>query len=452
MTTERRRREPGARVIQLDQRSAAPTANLILEATVLGALLAENGIWPEISFLSGEDFAEPAHQVIFEACAELLGAGRAATPGILSQRLGADLQAYGGSGFLADLVAYGQTAVPAIGEAARQLRAATLWRRLQAVGARLQEDIRRGGDAPEEVASAAIRALEEALLGAKPTARSKREVARAAYEMAARDEPRAETGIEGLDLVTQGGLVARRLYAIGAEFGRGKTILLGSISHNLNTDGVRHLFLSMETPPEDIEIRNIARGIGQNATLLNDPTHPQAKILRRNAERYLQKLQDHTWYEFLPGATMDDINRVILHAVHRHKVQGVIIDYWQLIRGREKGVSEEAHLRDCANRLAALARRLGIWILMACQTDAFGKPLISSGILQAASLFIRLQRDPNDQQGFFTTEKSNYGPLADGGTPENPGIIFDLQGPYFRSPGPEDHAMMGRLDTEDRRN
>ena len=447
--TADRRRDPGSRVVQLGQRAAAPTANVTLEATVLGALLAENGIWPEISFLSGEDFAEPIHQMVFETCAELLGAGCAATPGILSQRLGADLQAYGGSGFLADLVAYGQTAVPAIGEAARQLRAATLWRRLQTVGARLQEDIRRGGDAPEEVASAAIRALEEALLGAKPTARSKREVARAAYEMAVRDEPRAETGIEGLDLVTQGGLVARRLYAIGAEFGRGKTILLGSISHNLNADGVRHLFLSMETPPEDIEIRNIARGIGQNATLLNDPTHPQKKILRRNAERYLQKLQDYTWYEFLPSATMDDINRAILHAVHRYKVQGVIIDYWQLIRGREKGVSEESHLRDCANRLAALARRLGIWILMACQTDAFGKPLVSTGILQAASLFIRLQRDPNDQQGFFTTEKSNYGPIADGGTPENPGMIFDLRGPYFRSPGPEDHAMMGRLNTED---
>ena len=451
MSADRRRREPGARVVQLDQRGAAPTASPILEATVLGALIAENGIWPEVSFLTGSDFSEPAHQLIFETCAELLAAGRAATVGILSQRLGADLQAYGGSAFLADLVAYGQTAVPAISEAARQLRAATLWRRLQAIGARLQEDIRRGGDTPEDVASTTIRALEEALLGAQPTARTKREVARAAYEMAIRDEPRAQTGIEGLDLVTQGGLFARRLYAIGAEFGRGKTILLGSISHNLNADEVRHLFISMETPPEDIEIRNIARGIGQNAALLNDPTHPQIKTLRRNAERYLQKIKDYTWYEFMPGATMDDINRAILHAVHRHKVQGVIIDYWQLIRGREKGVSEEAHLRDCANRLAALARRLGIWILMACQTDQYGKPLVSPGILQAASLFIRLQRDPNDQHGFFTTEKSNYGPLADGGTPDNPGMIFDLQGPFFRSPGPEDYAMLGRLDAENHR-
>jgi replicative DNA helicase len=446
-----RRRDPGARVVHLDQRSAAPTANLTLEATVLGALLAENGIWPEVSFLTGEDFSEPVHQMVFETCAELLGSGRAATTGILAQRLGADLQAYGGTAFLSDLVAYGQTAVPAVGEAARQLRAATLWRRLQAVGARLQEDIRQGGDAPENVASAAIRALEEALLGARPTARTKREVARTAYDLAVRDEPRAQTGIEGLDLVTHGGLVARRLYAIGAEYGRGKTILLGSISHNLNADGVRHLFISMETPPEDIELRNIARGIGQNAMLLNDPTHPQSRTLRRNAERYLQKIQDHTWYEFMPGATMDDINRAVLRAVHRHKVRGVIIDYWQLIRGREKGVSEEAHLRDCANRIAAAARRLGIWILMACQTDAYGKPLVSSGILQAASLFIRLQRDPNDQQGFFTTEKSNYGPLADGGTPENPGLIFDLRGPYFRSPGPEDHALLGRLDAEDSR-
>jgi KaiC/GvpD/RAD55 family RecA-like ATPase len=247
----------------------------------------------------------------------------------------------------------------------------------------------------------------------------------------------------GVSNEMNGGLIPTRMYGVGAETGIGKTVLLGSISENLNTQGRRHLHISLETPSEDIEIRNVARRMNVNAAQIYDSDQPEHQHVVNNADAYIAQVPDNTFFEWAPGATYDDIRRYIVHAIHKHGIEGVIIDYWQLIRGRERGQSEEGHMRDVANRLAALARRENIWILIAVQVDESGRVKISDSIKLACALYVRLMRAPNDTTAYFHTEKSNYTRLTDTGSASTPGMIFHHHGPHFGTPSPEDMTQIG---------
>ena len=254
--------------------------------------------------------------------------------------------------------------------------------------------------------------------------------------MKAAQEPRelTTTGINSLDYLMQGGLQSRRLYGVGGLYGRGKTILLGSISDNINMQGVSHLFLSLETPPEDIEIRICAKHLNLNASSILDPGDPDHAHFLQSTEDYIDALPDNGIYEFAPGATIDEIHRKILAAKSRNGIKGVIIDYWQLIRGRDRSQSEESHLRDVADRLAAICRQEDIWILLTGQVDERGQLKVSQALLQSAALYVRLVREENERVAYFVTEKSNYTRYGDTGSESVPGMIFDDQvGPHFRN-------------------
>jgi replicative DNA helicase len=254
------------------------------------------------------------------------------------------------------------------------------------------------------------------------------------------------TGITTLDYLMQGGLQQTRMYGIGGVFGRGKTVLLGSISDNLNLSGIPHLFLSLETPPEDIEARHAARHMNINASCLMDSTDTEYDRFVSKAQEYQDRVPDKVRYDYAPGATIGDIHRKILAAKARHGCRGVIIDYWQLITGRERGQNQDQHLANVANRLAAIARQEGIWIVIAAQVDERGRLIDSNSLLRAASLFVRIERDVNGPDLHFTTEKSNYTPYADTGSESVPGMIFDQEvGPYFRN---TEEADIGDLNRE----
>src|SRR5215469_3654004 len=46
------------------------------ERALLGALLLENQLWPQVSYLSGDDFSLQGNKIIFRAVADLLNAGQ----------------------------------------------------------------------------------------------------------------------------------------------------------------------------------------------------------------------------------------------------------------------------------------------------------------------------------------------------------------------------------------
>ena len=417
-----------------------------VETQLVGAVLANDSLYARASFLDDDAFSDETNALIWRLIDRAKMAHQKVTPAKIAMDHPNGIEPIGGLEYLNRLAAHGEGIVTAFGEAVDRLHEELQWKRISALSSRLAAVCSSRDKTPDQVLSGLSDIVAKHLSGGHANLQTKRQVAQSAIDRARERRETVTTGIDSLDLLMQGGLQSQRLYGMGGLYGRGKTILLGSISENLNLQSVPHLFFSLETPPEDIEIRSCARHLNLNARSIFDAGDRDHQTFLETAETYLDRIPDYTVYEFSPGATIDEIHRKILAAKSRRGIKGFIIDYWQLIRGRERGQSEEAHLRDCADRLAAICRQEDLWGIITAQIDERGRLKISESLLQSASLFIRLVREEDESAAYFVTDKSNYTPYADTGSESVPGMIFDQEvGPYFRN---TEEADIGDLNRE----
>lgn len=419
----------------------------LLEAKVLGAILQTPSLYNQATHLSVDAFADNAHSTIFECMNASVDQGHSISPSSIGLNFQTRINAIGGMPLLDQISSQGADIIPTFGTAVEKLRELHQWRRIADMSARLASAVDSKERSPDEILSGVTKLTRQLLTSGRDTSRTKRQVASAAIARARETKETVTTGIDTLDYLMQGGLQSRRLYGIGGLYGRGKTIMLGSISDKLNLQQQPHLFISMETEPEDIEIRSCAAHINQNASVLFDQDDPDNESAIARAEKVIPAVPDNTYYEFAPGATINEIHRMILRAKTRYGIKGFMIDYWQLIRGREKGVAEPQHLAECADRLAAICRQEDLWGIMTAQIDDRGNLVTSRALLQSAALYVRLVRDEDAQAAYFVTEKSNYTRYADTGNESVPGMIFDMaSGPHFRNT--EDLDMPGLAEEQ----
>jgi len=423
--------------------SGASTA--FVEMQVVGAVLANPHLYPRASFIESDSFSDASLRVIWKLIHASAASGRNISPAILALNHPSEIEPIGGASFLSRLAQQGEAIIPAFNDALDRLHDEQQWCRIARLSSRLQAAIEAREKPPSQVLSGLAEIAARYLAGGPDATRSKREVARAAIDEARRRRKIVTTGITNLDFLMQGGLQSKRLYGIGGLYGRGKTVLLGSISENLNLQSECHLFLSMETPPEDIEIRNCARHLNLNAASIHDQGDADHKVFLDAADAYAEAVPDNVKYDYVPLATMDEIHRKILASKSRHGIRGFILDYWQLIHGRERGQSLDDHLRSCADRLAAVCRQEDLWGVVTAQVDERGALKYSDALYRSASLYVRLVRDEDDSKAFFVTEKSNYTRYADTGNESVCGMLFDQQvGPHFRDTDDTDIAEMNR--------
>jgi len=419
----------------------------LLEAQILGAIFQEPALFGQISHISKDAFADSTHALIYDCINSCIDRGLSISPASVALNHQREISSVGGMAMLDQISSQGASLIPDFPKAVERLWDLQQWRKIAEISTRLATAVETKEASPDDILSGITRLTQKLMTNGKDTSRTKKEVALAALDRAREIKEITTVGIDTLDYLMQGGLQSNRLYGIGGLYGRGKTILLGSISENLNKQKVPHLFITMETEPEDIEIRACSARINQNASILFDQDDPDHGSALAQAERAINAYGDYTHYEFAPGASMNEIHRMILRAKTRHGIKGFILDYWQLIRGREKGVSEDQHFADCADRLAAICRKEGIWGVMTAQVDERGDLVRSKGLLRAAALYVRLVRDEDAQGAFFVTEKSNYTRYADTGHESVPGMIFDMAaGPRFRNT--EDLDLPGLTEEE----
>jgi replicative DNA helicase len=226
-----------------------------------------------------------------------------------------------------------------------------------------------------------------------------------------------------------GGLYAGKLYGFAARKKVGKTVLLGTISHNLHRAKVPHLFIALEMSPVEIEQRNAARELGINSiAFLRNPTRDLA---RRVSDEYAVGLGGYAVYESAPGASLDQVRGMISRAIVRNKIKGVVLDYWQLVGGKAKGESEEYHLRTVAQWLADTCRKHGLWAMVACQVNQEGNTRGGEGLKLACDLYFTLHRDKGSDGGWLEMEESRYAPYCNVGGEDGPGLWLHHNGPFF---------------------
>lgn len=437
--------------LHVGDKNARKMVDLELEAQVIGAVLADPGAFKYCADLANEHFSDPVHAELWQTICGMMFSSRSATAATIALELGDEhLDAIGGRRFLSGLVAMGAALGPAIGSAAAQLRELGQWRRVAALHEEIGQRIRGRSMMADEMISMIMRESEVILQIGRSTARTKREVAKSAIEEIMNAPEPVPTGIDALDFLTHGGLRPKFYLGIKGLFGIGKTILAGTISSNLNIQGEKHMVLLLENSPESVEIRDCARHLKINAGQLRDEDDPDHQVFLQYAETYAEKVPNNSLYEYEPGADISKIERLIIRAVHRHGIKGVIIDYWQEIEGKERGETEDAHLRKCAKRLRRICERENIWCILLAQCDENGKSrYCESGLEVSCTLVVRLVREENDDVAFFVTEKSNYSRYADAGSKKDPSVAFDLAGPHFANLTAADRAALSEKMKDD---
>ncbi len=226
------------------------------------------------------------------------------------------------------------------------------------------------------------------------------------------------TGFRGFDQLT-GGLRAGCMYGFGGYAKSGKTMFAGTISGNLGMTGHKHLYVAMEMGAAHIEARQQARFSGCRIPDLKEPDYAMIK--------------NNTLYSDAAGISWGELQQKMLLAVHKHKVEGVIIDYWQLITGQNPRETEEKHLRDIAQGLADFAKKHSIWIILLAQTNDDGKIFAGRGLTKACDVLMTLQEVEGDvNQRWLRMEATRSTQRLDLGDNKFGYLTIDANGPYMR--------------------
>ncbi|MBE0532639.1 MAG: hypothetical protein IH626_17585 [Rhodospirillales bacterium] len=417
----------------------AKLVNVQAEQIVIGGVMLYPRVSKRFTYLRSDDFAFAGHDRIWREIDALRRQGQEASPISLAQRLvdAGELEDVGGEKYIRELAS--QVIPSSSAEAAAELvRDLSNRRRLVAIAEAAARDAGNFDRSGDELVAALVRDLQRLAGDGVRQGQSKREVAEAIVAGLGKALPCYSTGIPSLDEAMGGGLFAGKLYGVAARKKVGKTILLGSISHNLNAAGVRHAFIALEMSPAEIEQRNAARAGGFNSIrfLTRDDPH-----LAERVAQYAVTTPDATIYEGAPGASFEQIRAMVARHIAARGIKGVVLDYWQLVGGKSPRDSEEWHLREVAQWMADTARREGVFFLTAAQVNQTGNTRGGEGLKLACDQYFTLHREKEDKGAWLEMEESRHTMYQNVGNAAAPGLWLDPHGPHFRDP---DRAKAGR--------
>jgi replicative DNA helicase len=359
-----------------------------VEAALLGAILASNRAYHQVAgTVAAEHFASPAHRLVFQACADFIDRGRAATPLTLAPVLGGSplLAEAGGIAYLYDLAANVVSVISAR-EYARAVHESWLQRRLV--------ELCHAAAPAEGPAAPRIEALIEALGAlaesgtASPAARPYAEAAADALAeidrtRAGETVPGVETGFAGLDRLLVA-LMPGELTVLGGRPAMGKSALALNIAHNAAARGQPVYLASLEMKDRQLARRQLSAASGVAAELLRGN---RAKGLSQEQMEALQRAARDArdvplWFDDRAGLTIPQLRRraeaVGRKARARRDGEGnagaglalVVVDYLQLLRpsaAAQRKYSDVAEVSEISRALKELALDLAVPVLALSQ-------------------------------------------------------------------------------------
>lgn len=237
------------------------------------------------------------------------------------------------------------------------------------------------------------------------------------------------TGLHGLDVAMAGGLYAGFTYGLAGAEKAGKTTFAHTISSNLSESGHRHLYIALEMGAKQIEQRNIARKLKTNS--LNFIT--KRDQMRNDISNATPS--KNTIYLDAPGADLNEILSKIGIARMKYQIKGFILDYWQLVEGKDNRETDEKHLRNVAQTIANYARKHGLWCIMLAQMNKDGQLFGGNGLRKACDqLYFIETPEGSEHQRWLRMDASRYTPKADIGSEECGAFSLESKiGPYIES-------------------
>ena len=344
---------------------------------MLGGVLLENeALNKALEILRPEDFYREAHRKIFSSLIDLSDKGEPADLVTLTAALQSkgDLEAVGGSAYLATLVDYVPTAAN-IAYYCRMVKDKAVSRRLIQVATEIATRGYDGGDVESDLDWAEKSIFEIAGSKAKPSYFSTREIMKDTFKTIEKLYDRKElitgvpTGFNDLDLMTAG-LQGGDLVIIAARPSMGKTAFCLNI--------VEHAALRAAKPVPSI-VFSLEMGKEQLVQrLLCSVSRVDASRLRTG------HLGESDWPKLTNGAGLlseapifiDDtpsISVLELRAKARrlkaeHDLGLVVVDYLQLMQGRN-AESRQQEISEISRSLKALAKELHVPVVALSQLN-----------------------------------------------------------------------------------
>lgn len=250
------------------------------------------------------------------------------------------------------------------------------------------------------------------------------------------------TGINIFDRAMGGGLYRGKAYAVAARKKTGKTVLAATISSNLNDAGKKHLFIAAEMSAKEIHQRVIARKLEKNPISFLG--------YERNNVAFQQQVADYkdagnVLYATEPGIQFNRLKTILSTAVYKHKIEGFVLDYFQLVggAGREGVVN---HYDEVAQWIATFCRENNVWALVMAQMNQTDNIRGGEGIRLAFDQVYELKRCGNEADGYSNNSfwvdlmDTRYTPYCEMGSEKRASLILEQKGLYFKDFGFESFA------------
>lgn len=334
-------------------------AMLVAPDVAVPWVLGDAGVGPD-------DFAGPARRRVFEAIVELDGRG-GVDSALLADRLAGDLDA------LAELQQRDVMFANAgkLKQYARSVRGHAQTRRVVDAAQRLIEAAR-NGTSGKELADLAVSSMDDAALGAAQrtsAVMADRVIDDAITEVdrAARsgEEPGMSTGFSGFDKLT-GGLRPGNLVIVAARPAMGKSALVVNIAeHQAMNDRATALF-TLEMSGEEVGQRLIASRARVSLGRLRS-----AQLRQSDYARMVEAGQSWSGKPLLIDDTADlsvsELRARARQLHRRHRLRFIVVDYLQLLRGRERASNRTQAVDEISRGLKVLAKELGVVVIAVAQ-------------------------------------------------------------------------------------
>lgn len=358
--------------------------HLAAEQAVLGAVITDNGLFQGVAEILGvQDFAEPAHRVLWEVIADWAQAGRAITGAGLKahfQALGR-LEEIGGAVALARMIddaAFGPEArayAEMIADMAGRRRLVELGEKLVAQG-RIPADAKGRRKPLAAILDSALTEMQATHATLAPD-RTEPAVTLTTRAMTAAMKPdtRAglETGLEPLDRKT-GGLFPGELVVLGGRPSMGKSALCDQIELNVARRGGAVLKFSLEMNETQLGYRTAARWTHMitgdaipYASLRNPRAMKQKDVDALSGQ--LHRLPKGLRWDTTPGIDLGHVRAAMTRMRQRQgRLDLVTIDYLQLMDlHRDRQETEAQALGRMTRGLRQLAKEFGCAMLVLSQ-------------------------------------------------------------------------------------
>jgi len=399
------------------------------EQYLLGIVLSYPEAIKHLGELKSSHMSDPLHEQILNGIYDQIAAAQSVSPVTIAARIGKEHSKY-----IAQITGYANSkGVADISYLAGMIVDAYHERRLTEL---CNEAIKRAsnGGRIQDLLPVMRQATDESLdaVGSRKQ-HTAHHVSMAILEDLKSDKRPYSTGLPKLDEAMGGGMYGGKAYGIAARKKVGKTIMMGTISHNLNLAGVRHLFICGEMGEKEIHQRVLCRELDLFPSAFRSGYAQKPHVMEK-IQDYALTMPANTIYLDAPAISFETLKQQVTLAHMKYGIKGFILDYWQLVSGKGKD-SEAYFLGEVAQWIAEIGRKLDIFSLTAAQINQEGNTRGGEGMRLAFDQVYHLQPlengDVSQPHRWLEMMDTRYTGWMNVGSKDYAGYMLEEKGPYF---------------------